>query len=175
MFIAELIKRKDINTKKGLFSEKFSSFFDDKQIYKEVGTTATLFFYKNLEDINENKDIPNSLYEHLQIILKEFPKDYEEIIREKLNEIENLISDKLDKKKYCLELNYDDYRDKIDNLTLEKIEVKIIDVIQFFLNKKSYSNVLNNNIELFLKTLSHQDGGLIVSHIQRGRVTTKNS
>jgi len=175
MFIAELIKRKDINTKKGLFSEKFSSFFDDKQIYKEVGTTATLFFYKNLEDINENKDIPNSLYEHLQIILKEFPKDYEEIIREKLNEIENLISDKLDKKKYCLELNYDDYRDKIDNLTLEKIEVKIIDVIQFFLNKKSYSNVLNNNIKLFLKTLSHQDGGLIVSHIQRGRVTTKNS
>jgi len=177
MFIEE-IRHNDINTKKGMFSDNFTSFFDSNRINNSRGTTATVFFYKNLKDIYELRESTGSLYDKLQITLKNFAEEDEILLRSRLGkDISKLIRSKKLKLKYNLEIDYEDVKDKLDSLELSDIKLgQIKSVVRFFFDNKCYLSVFNNDLKKYSKILHYDNGKnhLLVSGIQRGRVSATN-
>lgn len=185
LFIEE-IRHHKINYEKGIFSSNFASFFSPEKINNDRGTTATVFFYKNLKDIYELKDASGSLYDKLQITLKNFEEDEKKLLRNKLGEdISKLIVEVPDKQKYNLIIdagfkNKEEkwiLRDKLNTLELQDIKLgSIKSVVRFFFDNKCYLSVFNNDLQKYSEVLYYDNGKnhLLISGIQRGRVGAIN-
>ena len=185
LFIEE-IRHQDFNTKKGIFSSNFTSFFSPERINNSRGTTATVFFYKNLKDIYEVREAEGALYNKLQITLHGFTNEEEYQLRNKLGkEISQLITKVPIKSKYELKIDIDFenkeekwiLRNKLNTLELQDIKLsQIKSVVRFFFENKCYLNVFNNNLKKYSKILHYDNGKnhLLISGIQRGRINATN-
>lgn len=176
MFIAEFFNRNDFKENEGLFSGKFSKYFNEKHLETDKDTTATLFFYKNLFQIYDDE---NKIKNDIKINLKDFEEnDKKQMINDLYEGEKKYLIECLDRKKGIeLIVKYSDYekiKKEKNKYELSDIKINIKQVVKYLFKNKLYLYTFNNNIDLYSNVLHNDKMDILSTDKIKGRVSTKN-